>query len=167
MKHEQQRNATLAPRGNRIHWQFLYVLATFILSTQCVGLALASEQGYTAFDCIEIESSLFAKEASGVGSSCALIGRKTNAENRAEDALVNDAEAECDDVDNSNPEFFAAYCQLVCEYHGYEESNGINMCSFSVTDTDSWEEDGCFTGDRQYHRMEADVQCGCSCSTRL
>ena len=133
----------------------------------CANVASASETGFTAFDCIEIESSIFEKEASGVGSSCALIGRKDNAESRAEDALEADGQAECEAIRDGNPSFWDAYCQAVCEYNGYEDSNGPSMCSYVVTDTDTWEESGCFTGNRQYNRKEADVQCGCACSERL
>ncbi len=137
------------------------IVAMFLLSANS---ALSSEQGFTAIGCIE----LFEMEASGEGDSCALIGRKNQAEQRAIDTLEENGNAVCKSLSDNDPSFWAAYCQMVCENNGYEDSNGgFSMCSYEVTDTDVWEENGCFTGDRQHNRQEADVQCGCECSTRL
>jgi len=128
------------------------------------NVALAIEYGYTAFECIEI----FEAEASGEGSSCNIIGRKKNAESRAIDALERNADEACGSVYVDDDELWTDYCQLVCENNGYEETSGaFTSCSYDVTDTDVWTEEGCLTGDEQHNRQEADVECGCSCTTRL
>ncbi|WP_437677743.1 hypothetical protein [Sorangium sp. So ce131] len=127
------------------------------------ALASPSETGFTGFGCVPVSTSMFEKEAYGVGSSCALIGRKKNAESRAIDALEAHAENECEAIRDDNPEVWDILCREICEFNGYDETTGTGMCSYVVTDTDTWEEAGCFTGDRQYNQQEATVQCGCDC----
>ncbi|AUX39602.1 uncharacterized protein SOCE26_009960 [Sorangium cellulosum] len=131
------------------------------------ALASPSETGFHAFECIPVAMSMFEKEVYGVGSSCALIGRKKNAESRAIDALEAHAENECEAIRDDNPEVWDILCQEICEFNGYDETTGTGVCSYVVTDTDTWEEDGCVTGDRQYNQQEADVQCGCDCLSDL
>jgi len=139
----------------------LLPILAFLVTTP----AFASDYGYTHFGCVEIASSIFEKEASGTGSSCALINRKKKAESRAVDNLEIDAQAECEDIRDANPEFWDAYCQLVCEYNGFEEETGIDWCDYTVTDESKWTGSGCVMGRKQYNRQEADVACGCGCRT--
>jgi hypothetical protein len=131
------------------------------------GVTLASAQTFTAFECIPVNNVSFRKEVTGVGSSCALIGRKQNAETRAIDSLEAEAENECEAVRDGNPELWDVWCQSVCEFNGYDEYQGTAMCSYDITDTDTWEESGCLLGDRQYNSQDADVQCGCFCTEDL
>ncbi|WP_437550241.1 hypothetical protein WME97_06295 [Sorangium sp. So ce367] len=127
------------------------------------ALASPIENEYQGFGCVPVAMSMFEMEAYGVGSSCSLIGRKKNAESRAIDALEAHAENECEAIRDDNPEVWDILCREICEFNGYDETTGTGMCSYEVTDTDTWEESGCALGSRQYNQQEATVQCGCDC----
>lgn len=130
--------------------------------------ARASDVGFTHFGCISIESSIFEKEATGDGSSCALIGRKTAAHNAAEAELTLDAAAECDAIFDSAPGFYEAYCSAVCTYNGFDHSTvGVFACETTITDEDTFASGSCTFGQRQFSVLTADVACGCKCHDDL
>lgn len=128
--------------------------------------ATGIENGFTVSRCVEINSSIFQKDVIGIGSSCAVFDRKKVASDRALEDVKVEGAIECDAIDDTNTAFWADYCQAVCDYNGFADTNGIEMCSYTITATDTWTEygTGCLGG-REFNRKEADVQCGCKCFT--
>lgn len=127
----------------------------------------AEYNGWVAHHCAPIGTSTFEKKLTGVGSSCAVIGREKNAESRAIEALEASSDDACKAIRDERPELWEPYCLEVCKFNGYERLIGTGKCSSVLTDTDTWEEDGCFSGNRQFNRQEATVRCGCVCSKDL
>ena len=140
------------------------VVALFAL--QIPSAMAGIDNGLTRAVCLEVDVNFFQEEISATGSSCRLIGRQKNAAKRAEVLLDNEADNACDDVFDNSPVLYGHYCDLLCEVNGFEDALvGVYACDVEETDRRGWSDPngGCFTGSRQYVRIDAEVACGCRC----
>lgn len=128
--------------------------------------AMAIENGYTAFYCETVNYGPWQTTVFGQGDSCAVFNRQSKAEDAAWDDVLADADDFCEDEYNSNPAFWDVYCELVCDFNGHDNSGGVEACEVEEVDVDIDDDAGfCFFGDKVEASIEADVNCGCSCST--
>jgi hypothetical protein len=124
------------------------------------------ENGYTAFYCETVDYGPWQTTVWGQGDSCALFNRRDKAEDAAWDDVLADADDFCEEEYNSNPAFWDLYCEFVCDYHGHERAGGMEACDVQQVDVDIDRNAGfCLIGDKVEATIEADVNCGCSCST--